>query len=83
MTLETDLLDCLRGVIARPCKSEELIRELTQMAAHNSAWSKASWEQWESALERLIKRGEIVRIGQTLWLPVAAQKSKPKQGELF
>lgn len=81
--LENDLLDFLAHVMARPCKSQELITELIKMATHNRAWSSASCEQWQEVLEVAVARGKIVRIGQTLWLPKAVEKLKPKQRELF
>ena len=82
--LPSEITECLKCVLGRPAKAEELIREITQMASHNAAWPTATYEQWEAAIETAVKSGLLVRVSQTLWLaPPVVVEVKAKQMGLF
>jgi hypothetical protein len=58
----------------------ELCRLIYLEAAHNTQWTKATFEQWEEALEQAIKRGLIERKGNKV--AVAVQAPKPTETQL-
>lgn len=58
----------------------ELCRLIYLEGAHNSQWTKATFEQWEEALEQAIKRGLIERKGNKV--AVAVQAPKPTETQL-
>jgi hypothetical protein len=55
----------------------ELCRLIYLEAAHNTQWTKATFEQWEEALEQAIKRGLIERKGNKVAVP-SKHQSLPK-----
>ncbi len=82
--LPSEITECLKCVLGRPAKAEELIREITMMASLNAAWPTATYEQWTAAIETAVKRGLLVRVSQTLWLaPPKFEEAKAKQMGLF
>jgi hypothetical protein len=64
----------------RPVEPNELCRLIYLEAAHNIEWTKATFEQWEEALEQAIKRGLIERKGSKV--AVAVQAPKPTETQL-
>lgn len=82
--LPSEITECLKCVLGRPAKAEELIREITMMASLNAAWPTATYEQWEAAIETAVKSGLLVRTDQKLWLaPPKFEEPKPVQKGLF
>lgn len=83
MDLAKEITEFCKNVIARPCKRDELIREITHMASHNTAWPTASYKQWEAAIETACKRGLLILVVETVWVPVEVAEVKARQQELF
>lgn len=81
--LASEIAEFCRNVMARPCKRDELIFEITKMAIHNPAWPTASYKIWSDAIDEAIKRGLLDKTCETIWIPTKKQEAKPKQMGLF
>ena len=83
MSLVNDITDFIVNVIARPCKSCEVIPEIIKMATHNPAWPTASYAQWQAAIDQAVAAGKLTRLSETIWIPVVVAEAKEVQKELF
>jgi hypothetical protein len=83
MNLASDITDYITNVIARPCKQSEAISEIIKMATHNPAWPKASYEQWQAAIDQAVASGKLTRVSETVWIPVKVVEKKAVQKEMF
>lgn len=63
-----------------PLAPHELCRLIYLEGAHNSEWTKASFEQWEQALNQALQRGLIEKRGDKV--AMAVQPSKPTETQL-
>ena len=82
MTLATDIVEYLRGE-RRKMTRQQLCVAIVREAAHNSAWPKATHEQWEAAIAAAVKAGALVVDGETVWLADKPAEEKHEQMELF
>lgn len=77
--LATEITEYLAGERSH-LEPAELCRLLYLESAHNREWTKASFEDWERALDEAIKRGLIERKGNKV--AVAVQAPKPTETQL-
>ena len=82
MTLSTDVVEYLRGE-RRKMTRQHLCISIVNEAAHNPAWPKATFEQWEAAVTIAIKQGALLVEGQVVWLAEKPVEKKPEQLDLF
>lgn len=81
--LSTDITDYITNVIRGPTKSHEVITDIMRDAAHIPAWPKATYAEWQAAIETAIERGKLTRVSETIWIPTETASKKAIQGELF
>lgn len=81
-TLSKDVIEFLRGE-RRPMKRAELCIAIQKAAAHNKAWPRASFADWMLAINEAASAGELVLLGESIWLPSKPPIAKPRQQELF
>ena len=83
MDLSSDITDFCTNVMARPCRRDELVREIIKMATYNPAWPTASYQDWMLAIGEAVRQKKLIVTSETVWIPAVVEEAKPKQMEMF
>lgn len=80
--LSTEIAEYVRGE-RQAIEQGRLVAYIVADAAANPAWTKATYAEWDAAIDEAIKRGLLMRDGRMIRPAVKQVEPKAEQLELF